>query len=72
MPYPERLRSVDPPVWLLVRMVYFCARSSRHSWQPMRARVRDGRLEIEPQELAVELVDRDGLLVISPIEALRH
>lgn len=38
--------------------------------QPMRARVRDGRLEIEPQELAVELVERDGLLVISPIEAV--
>ena len=36
--------------------------------QPLRAEVRDGRLEIEPQEVAAELVERDGILVITPTE----
>lgn len=36
--------------------------------QPLRAEVRDGRLEIEAQEMPVELVERDGLLVITPSE----
>jgi AbrB family looped-hinge helix DNA binding protein len=32
--------------------------------QPLRARVTDGRLEIEPCELEADLVESDGLLVI--------
>ncbi len=36
--------------------------------QPLRAEVRNGRLEIEPQEVAAELVERDGILVITPTE----
>ena len=36
--------------------------------QPLRAQVRDGRLEIEPQEVQAELVDRNGVLVIVPTE----
>ena len=38
--------------------------------QPLRAQVRDGRLEIEPQAMAATLVERDGLLVIVPAEPL--
>lgn len=38
--------------------------------QPLRAQVRDGRLEIEPEPLDVSLVERDGLLVIVPNEVL--
>ena len=36
--------------------------------QPLTAQVRDGRLEIEPQEIAAALVERDGVLVIVPSE----
>ncbi len=36
--------------------------------QPLRVEVRNGRLEIEPQEVAAELVERDGILVITPTE----
>lgn len=38
--------------------------------QPLRARVRDGRLEIEAQEVEVALVETDGVLVIVPSERL--
>lgn len=36
--------------------------------QPLLAGVRDGRLEIEPQPVAADLVERDGVLVITPRE----
>jgi AbrB family looped-hinge helix DNA binding protein len=36
--------------------------------QPLRASVRDGRLEIEPEPIDAELVERDGVLVITPTE----
>lgn len=36
--------------------------------QPLSARVRDGRLEIEPTDVEAELVESDGLLVIVPSE----
>ena len=36
--------------------------------QPLRARVRDGRLEIEAEDVEAELVESDGLLVIVPSE----
>jgi AbrB family looped-hinge helix DNA binding protein len=36
--------------------------------QPLRAQVRDGRLEIEPEHLEARLVDVDGVLVITPTE----
>jgi AbrB family looped-hinge helix DNA binding protein len=36
--------------------------------QPLRASVRDGRLEIEPEPIDAELVERDGVLVITPSE----
>jgi AbrB family looped-hinge helix DNA binding protein len=36
--------------------------------QPLRASVRDGRLEIEPEPIDAELVERDGVLVITPNE----
>ncbi len=36
--------------------------------QPLTAQVRDGRLEIEAQNLQVKLVERDGVLVITPTE----
>jgi AbrB family looped-hinge helix DNA binding protein len=38
--------------------------------QPLRARVNDGRLEIEPQPIRAELVDEGGVLVITPTEPL--
>lgn len=36
--------------------------------QPLRASVRDGRLEIEPEPVDAELVEHDGVLVITPTE----
>jgi AbrB family looped-hinge helix DNA binding protein len=36
--------------------------------QALRAQVRDGRLEIEPEPIEAELVDVDGVLVITPTE----
>jgi AbrB family looped-hinge helix DNA binding protein len=36
--------------------------------QPLRVAVRDGRLEIEPEPIDAELVERDGVLVITPTE----
>ena len=36
--------------------------------QPLRAQVRDGRLEIEPQEVQAELVEVNGVFVIVPTE----
>lgn len=36
--------------------------------QPLRASVHDGRLEIEPEPLDAELVEVDGVLVITPRE----
>lgn len=39
-----------------------------HPGQALRASVRDGRLELVPEDMAVELVDRDGVLVITPAE----
>jgi AbrB family looped-hinge helix DNA binding protein len=38
--------------------------------QPLRARVNDGRLEIEPEPIRAELVDESGVLVITPTEPL--
>ncbi|MGD9997612.1 MAG: AbrB/MazE/SpoVT family DNA-binding domain-containing protein [Ilumatobacteraceae bacterium] len=38
--------------------------------QPLRARVNDGRLEIEPEPIRAELVDEGGVLVITPTEPL--
>ena len=38
--------------------------------QPLRARVRDGRLEIEPEKVDAELRESDGLLVVVPKEPL--
>lgn len=36
--------------------------------QPLEARLRDGRIEIEPAPIAVELVERQGVLVAEPLE----
>ncbi len=36
--------------------------------QPLRASVHDGRLEIEPEPIDAELVEVDGVLVITPLE----
>jgi AbrB family looped-hinge helix DNA binding protein len=36
--------------------------------QPLRARVHDGRLEIEPEPMGAALVDEGGVLVITPAE----
>jgi AbrB family looped-hinge helix DNA binding protein len=36
--------------------------------QPLRAAVRDGRLEIEPEPIDAELVEVDGVMVIMPRE----
>ena len=36
--------------------------------QPLRPSVRDGRLEIEPEPVDAELVEHDGVLVITPTE----
>lgn len=36
--------------------------------QPLEARLRDGRIEIEPASIAVELVERLGVLVAEPLE----
>ncbi len=36
--------------------------------QPLEAQVRDGRLEIEPRRFDAELVESDGLLIITPRE----
>lgn len=33
------------------------------------ARLRDGRIEIEPTPMAVELVEKEGVLVAEPVEA---
>ena len=33
------------------------------------ARLRDGRIEIEPAPMAVELVEKQGVLVAEPVEA---
>lgn len=38
--------------------------------QPLRAQVRDGRLEIEPEQIEAELVEVDGVLVITPTETV--
>ena len=38
--------------------------------EPLQARVRDGRLEVEPRDVEAELVESDGLLVIVPSEAV--
>lgn len=38
--------------------------------QALRASVRDGRLEVVPEAMDATLVDRDGVLVITPAEAL--
>lgn len=37
--------------------------------QALRASVRDGRLEVVPEAMDATLVDRDGVLVITPAEA---
>lgn len=34
------------------------------------ARLRDGRIEIEPTPMAVELVEKEGVLVAEPVEAI--
>ena len=36
--------------------------------QPLDARITDGRLEIEPRPFDARLIERDGLLVITPSE----
>jgi bifunctional DNA-binding transcriptional regulator/antitoxin component of YhaV-PrlF toxin-antitoxin module len=36
--------------------------------QPLRASVRDGRLQIEPEPIDAELVENDGVRVITPTE----
>jgi AbrB family looped-hinge helix DNA binding protein len=36
--------------------------------QALRAQVRDGRLEIEPEPIEARLVEVDGILVITPTE----
>lgn len=36
--------------------------------QPLEAQVRDGRLEIAPRPFEAELVETDGLLIITPRE----
>ena len=38
------------------------------SGQPLRASVHDGRLEIEPEPFDAELVEVDGVIVITPRE----
>lgn len=37
--------------------------------QPLDAEVRDGRLEITPRPFEADLVEADGLLIITPREA---
>ncbi len=34
----------------------------------MRASVRDGRLELVPEDMDAELVERDGVFVITPTD----
>lgn len=36
--------------------------------QSMRASVRDGRLELVPEDMDAELVERDGVFVITPTD----
>jgi len=38
--------------------------------QPLRASVHDGRLELEPDPVDADLVEVDGVLVITPREAV--
>ncbi len=38
--------------------------------QPLQVRLRDGRIEIEPAPIAVDLVERQGVLVAKPIDAM--
>ena len=38
--------------------------------QPLEARVTDGHLEIAPQPLQVQLVEQDGLLIITTTETI--